>query len=188
MKFIKLVAGAALLLLTSSSFAIPLTLNYQVTDLGSTYQYDFELVLDNHDNSWVAGQEWDWFVFGDRKGSFLEEPAFDCAGWHWLSVPVGFGGNDNNCSSGGHQGPLLYVGVSPAFPGWSPAVIGESIQWSGTYNQFVGLADMWWAPVLGPIGTNGFHQAGNVSLPEPAPFLLLGLGLFSLMFARRRAV
>ena len=66
----KILAGlvTALLLFGIADFAgaTPLGLNYSVTSLGSWYNYDFELILDNNDGSWAAGQGWNWLIFGDQ--------------------------------------------------------------------------------------------------------------------------
>ena len=51
-------AGAAFL--TAPASATPFTVYYDVTDLGGSYQYDIDVVLDNNDGSWSSGQEFDW--------------------------------------------------------------------------------------------------------------------------------
>lgn len=50
--------------------AVPMTMQYQVADLGGgIYQYDFILVVDNNDNSYAAGQGWGWLIFGDQQSA-----------------------------------------------------------------------------------------------------------------------
>lgn len=44
--------------------AVPFTLYYSVSPVGEKYQYDFTLVLDNKDGSWVAGEQYNWLVIG----------------------------------------------------------------------------------------------------------------------------
>jgi len=49
---------SALVMASSASHATPLILDYTIQDIGAgKYKYDFELVLDNHDATWVAGQQ-----------------------------------------------------------------------------------------------------------------------------------
>jgi hypothetical protein len=41
---------------------------YSIVDNGDgTYSYGFDLVLDNNDGSWQAGQGFDWIIFGDAQ-------------------------------------------------------------------------------------------------------------------------
>jgi hypothetical protein len=183
MKITRLFAMAALCMASQLSFAIPLTLNYQVTDLGSTYQYDFDLVLDNNDSTWAAGQQWDWIVFGDRVGGFPNAEAIPCSAWTWGVSDPGVGAT---CSSGFHQGNTIQYDGSVSLPGWMPMMIGDSLSWSGTSSILVATGDMYWAALISNVSgsTNQFNQAVNV--PEPTPFLLLGLGLLSLGLVRRR--
>ena len=52
--------------IASTVLATPLRLDYVITDLGGgVYKYDFTFVVDNNDGSYMAGQTWRWFVFGD---------------------------------------------------------------------------------------------------------------------------
>src|ERR1022692_4248315 len=61
-----LIAGLA-----SVADATPLRMDYTVTDLGTgSYQYDFQVSLDNHDNTWATGQGWDWVFYG---GGILDQ-------------------------------------------------------------------------------------------------------------------
>lgn len=190
MKFIKLLAGAAVCLLASSSFAIPLTLNYQVTNLGSTYQYNFDLVLDNHDNTWVLGHQWDGIVFGDRKGGPQQPGTIPCNDWIWGDSDPGVS-KYTSCTGGAHQGPTLIYGTSASLPGWAPTHIGDVLSWSGTSKTLVADGDMFWFPLNKSPWVIGqfYYQANNTSnLPEPGSLLLFALGLIGLGFIRRRVV
>ena len=63
-KLLGVIAVLALLGLSPAN-AVPFTLDYSVTPAGANYQYNFSLVLDNNDSSWVAGQQFNWLVVGD---------------------------------------------------------------------------------------------------------------------------
>lgn len=190
MKTTKILAAAALFASTQACLAIPLTLNYQVTNLGSTYQYNFDLVLDNHDNSWTAGQQWDWIVFGDRVGGFPNAEAITCSNWVWGSSETGVAGA---CSSGFHQGNAVAFGANGVtLPGWMPAFIGDTLSWSGTSTTLVADGDMYWSPVItgnGATGGGTFNLANRTSsVSEPSPLLLLSVGLLGLGAMRRKKV
>ena len=51
--------------------ATSVRLEYSVVDLGAgTFQYEFSLILDNHDGTWTAGQAFNWIIFGDIPGPY----------------------------------------------------------------------------------------------------------------------
>lgn len=186
MKTLKTLAIAALALVAQATVATPLTLSYQVTNLGSSYQYDFNLVLDNHDNSWAAGEQWDWLVFGDRVGGGSNAEAIKCVDWTWISLAAG---STSTCSSGAHQGNTLGLGGNGVIlPGWSPTAVGQSLSWSGKTSTLVSPDNMYWSSLItgGGAQTVQFEKAKNTAnLPEPASLLLFSLGLISLGLCRR---
>ena len=97
---------------TRTSATTPLRLDYCVQALGGgSYQYAFTLTLDNHDGSWVAGQGWRWFIFGDRQqgSSPLQNWVIDPS-----SLPVG-PWNQMSSSGGYHNGPTFSDVLTRAF-------------------------------------------------------------------------
>src|SRR5664280_2604363 len=81
--------------------ASPFTLDYSVTPVGPNYQYNFGLVLDNNDSSWVAGQQFNWLIVGvamDKPSLFTELALF------FTAIPA----NSYAASSAGNlNGPTL---------------------------------------------------------------------------------
>ena len=171
-----------------TAMATPLTMEYAVTDLGTgLYQYDFELILDNHDGSWVSGNEWDWITFADAPvGS--TSPLADFSNFVATDLPAG---SILTNSSGGHNGPTLALtNGSAGLPGWVPAAIGESLLWSGTSATFLGQGDLLWSSLItgGGASSVSFEVANLVSYTAPAPTVLglMSIGLLSVGAATRR--
>jgi len=170
------------------SEATPLTMHYQLTDLGSSqYRYDFTLTLDNHDATWAAGQEWDWIIFGDNDLADTRN-GFDtnggaAGGLDWTTLTFAPPISLITSTTLGHNGPTLQIGPSVLLPGWAPTTIGESLTWSGTSGVFIPNGELVWSALeTGPSKPNvNFELASGTlaptSVPEPASLLLLGTGL-----------
>lgn len=175
--------------IVSSAQATPLRLDYSVTDLGGSYQYDFTMTVDNNDGSFVAGQEFDWFIIGDTKngiGLFPEQSAF------FTSIPAGF---ISDQSSGAHNGPTLGFGSTFILPGWAPA-LGDSLEFTGVSSLLVSDGDLFWSHIQGSnfpafADYEVANQINVSAVPLPAALPLYGAGLALAGFLgwrRKRAI
>lgn len=147
-RIVQLALLAAVFCGASAVSAVPLTLYYQVTPGAAvgTYNYDFTLVLDNNDSSWVSGQGWGWLIFGDVPSpgptnltGFIGNPA---------SLPIG-PWTGYSGSSGGHNGPTL----SPVLNAWIPTQLNESLTWSGTSTADLPQGQLAWSTIAGNVGS-----------------------------------
>lgn len=120
------VGGAAALAISvyTPANATPFTLEYSILDLGvDGYQYNFELILDNNDGSFEAGQQFDWLTFGNQV---VEDGSSGAYGsWSWLTVPTGF---VTTSTSGSRNGPTLQYGETLLLPGYSPPKSGKCLR------------------------------------------------------------
>jgi len=173
------------LVVLATSQASPFRLDYTTTDLGGSYEYDFTLTVDNNDNSYVSGQGWGWFIFGDQMNA--PSPIADFvltsaapAPWTYLTG-----------SSGYHNGPTF----APVLSYWTPA-LGDVLTWSGTSATRVQQGGLLFSTLatspFNPGAAASFAVANDLgntpaSVPDASHSLvLLGIGLASLLGLRRR--
>jgi PEP-CTERM motif len=176
--------------------ANPLRMEYSIVNLGSTYKYDFKLILDNHDSSWVSTDEWDWIVFGDNDPADSYN-SFDtnggvAGGVDWTTLTFNSPITLITESSGGHNGPTLQIGATLALPGWHPTAVGQFLSWSGTSSIFIPDGQMKWSSLITQTTTivqfDDAHQVAPVGAPEPNTLLLLGTGLIGLGAIKSRVL
>ena len=173
--------------------ATPLTMSVDTTNLGGSYVYDFTLILDNHDNSWVSGNQWDWIVFGDNDYD-NNYNGFDmngglAGGIDWTTLSSSSHIDSITTTVGVHNGPTLAISSnSVVLPGWLPTFVGDSISWTGTSSVHIASDEMVWSSLIVGGGAEAvyYEQAKQVSVPEPGVFSLIASGLIGFIgFARR---
>ena len=169
-------AGAAFL--TAPASATPFTVYYDVTDLGGSYQYDIDVVLDNNDGSWSSGQEFDWFSFGNQTDDIEVEGAF---GDPVLSgVPVPFSVTQ---TSGGANGPTLCVDTCSVGDGGYVPSLNETFSFTILASTFLGAGELLWSNLSATGGNASQYNIAvlgdpmsEVPLPAGALLFLTGLG------------
>ena len=168
MKRVLLLLAAAAL--TSTANAIPVTMDYTVTDLGGgLYDYEFWLILDDNDHSWQAGMGWGWVIIGDAMSS--SSPLYDFSG-DYGDFPVG-PWTGWSWSSGYHNGPTL----SYVLDCWVPGFVGDQVYFSGTSSVLLHEGEMLWSSIYtqGGAPTVQFQVANYIPAPAALPLLALGL-------------
>ena len=179
------ISALVMTLATGSAHAdSPLNLTYSVTqEAGGLYDYSFALTLDNHDNTWTAGQGWGWIIFGDTAWP-TPSPIADFAMTSANPAPF----DSYSYSFGGHNGPsFIFSGGSFAY--FTPTAVGDKMTWTGTSATNVAPSDMFFS-TLNSIdgGERADRQGANLvsSVPEAGEPAMLAAGLGLLAFAARR--
>jgi PEP-CTERM motif-containing protein len=174
--------SAILLAANIPAQATPFLLEYSVTPVGSDYQYNFDLKLDNHDGSWVPGTGYDLFVIGDSPTAspFTESLFFSV-------LPPGA---SPASTGGGHNGPTLWLLDVPYY---TPLAIGDSLLFVGVSSTYLGAGDLLWSNLYstGDNSANAsFETAILVTAPVPEPstwaMMILGFAGISYLAYRRR--
>ena len=175
------VALAVLSLAVSSAQADPTTLWYEVTDIGGgLYDYEFSLVLDDHDGTWAPGEKFINIWFADSPG--------------FPMLLVDFEGDKGDLPIGmfyeyGYVLGYHYAwALKPLSYWWEPKTVGESLNWSGTSATFLAPGDMLYSiqPTMHGLPRVDFKPAQYV--PVPGAILLGSIGLgFSGWLCKRRA-
>lgn len=123
--------GAAMAEMTASSAcADPLDLFWTRTVNGAGYDYRFELLLHNRDQTWTAGQNFNWIVFSNHSAltsvNFVGGSSYLPIGpfTNYTTSGGGFGGptllDFNNNSRAGFQPPGGIPSSGAATPRSSP--------------------------------------------------------------------
>jgi hypothetical protein len=179
----KIIVGRILISLfvsacASAAMASPLDLSYSIADTGSGFfEYDFTLTLDDHDNSWVAGQDFNWITFGDATSS--ASPLTNFVG---DVAPAPF--TSFSASSGYHNGPTL-LSTANNFAGWAPTAVGDSLSWSGSSSAFLGQGQLLFSNLIGS-GVHADFEVATLAVPEPSTYALMFAGLGAMGFLARR--
>ncbi len=125
--------------------AVPIRLDYTITDIGGgLFDYEFFLIVDNNDGSFLPGQGWRWLIFGDQQEApspltaFVGDPG---------DLPIG-PWTFYTSSSGFHNGPTL----GDVLDYWKPTDVGDSLFWSGTSTAFLGQGELLWSTLAGTQG------------------------------------
>ncbi len=182
---LRLAALALLLGSLRQASASPLTLDYSVEPTaGGKYEYDFSLLLDDHDQSWKPGQGFDWLVFGDAQSTSSRIQDFTLTS----SLPVG-PWTSLGWTSGFHNGPTF---EPPTNAYWVPTAVDDELSWSGLSATDLGQGQLLFSTLVysNSAVAPDFQVANEVATPEPATLTLLGsalLGLGVVHLRRRRA-
>ncbi|MCA8916300.1 MAG: hypothetical protein KDB90_12895 [Planctomycetes bacterium] len=146
-----------------------LRLEYSITGSAPSYDYAFRLVLDNHDGSWAAGQQWDGPIFG--QATFENPGSTPFANWATNATSYPIGTFDATYWSGvGVAGSVYYapVLIGPGFANyWEPTSVGDELTWWGTTDVFLIDGEMAWTAWrygLGPtaLGSSTLEPAHRV--------------------------
>ena len=192
---IKLLITGIILAITmgiQTAQATPLRLDYTVTDNGNNqYAYQFQLILDNNDNSWVSGQGWGVIRFGNgvrgesgpRLTNFVgDDSALPVGPFTTYIDPTGlFGPGLDGADPNDNSKAAI----------WVPTAVGQSLYWSGTSNVNLaqGQLNFRAARTVGMPGSSGVATLVDSIqvIPEPGTMVLAGMGLLLLGAKTRRS-
>ena len=159
-----------------------LFLDYTTADIGGgLFKYDFKLSVNNQDNTYFNGQNFNWIIFGDTVGP---SPISD------FSLDSETFSNPNilfTSTTGGHNGPT-FLDTKNLIIGWVPTGVGDFVTWSGTSANNV-TSGLLFSNLIGNGNVSEFVPAqynSSVAVPEPTSFAVLGLGALGMAFARRK--
>jgi hypothetical protein len=177
-----LCAGAVDVQLANADTAsAPFTLDYSVTPVGPNYQYNFSLVLDNNDGSWVPGQEFNWLIVGaavNQPSPFAELDSF------FTSIPAN---SYATSTSGFLNGPTLCFGMSCADPynGYQPTALGETLNFTGLSSTLIGPDQLDWIVLFranADFTACGAAECLRTANLMPTPVPNVGAGLPGVLF------
>ncbi|MGO9430885.1 choice-of-anchor D domain-containing protein [Rhodoblastus sp.] len=143
--------------------ATPLALDYSIFSGPSSgeYTYDFSLILNNNDRSWIPGQNFNGIIFGDQP--FPGPSNLTDFSINPTSFPVGPFTN-LLVASLDHNGPIFLESGPFSFgPGWVPSAVGDTLAWSGTSTAFLPQGQLLFSNLLGTGVLANFAVADLVS-------------------------
>ena len=205
-KKISIAGGTALFALGTVNMLSPaqaasLKLNYTVETLtDGWFNYNFQLKVDNADNSYVPGQAWRWIVFGDVAGKLNDEGYI--TGESNLTSWVGDLSNSSpwiagfGISGGGHNGPTLYGGNpgNDIFSWWTPSDVNDYLYWSGKSTAKVPQGELLFSTLADtlngatPADFKVANEVDSLAVPEPLTVFgsILGLGVLGAVKRKRK--
>jgi hypothetical protein len=163
-------------------------MDFSVTPTGGVFHYDITLSVDNHDNTFAAGQGWGWLIFGDQSNAATNLPNFVMDSGVWPVGPWTY----LTSSGGSHNGPTFgplnsgapnYTGVA-----WMPSGVGSSIHWAGTSTANLGDGELLFSTIAYNVGgavPANFEAAHLTTAPEPASMAALALGALAVVRRKR---
>ena len=81
------VAAVLLCMSWATGNAAPMSISYTANDAGgSLWAYDFAVLFDNNDGTWIAGQQFDYLTFGNQQSETGQYGAF--GDWTWTGTPT----------------------------------------------------------------------------------------------------
>jgi hypothetical protein len=175
------------LVLQSAVASTPLAMTYTITPRETgVYTYKFALTLDNHDDSWTAGTNFNWIIFGDGYPvSTLPDFVGDVGSLQ--GAPF----SEFLSSNGANNGPTL-LSYMPTLEagGWVPLALGEVLSWSGQSAYYVEQGNMLFSNLKGsPDNPAYFELAILQGVPESPTLTMVALGCLAVgAVARRRHV
>jgi hypothetical protein len=187
----RLALAAAASALSCAAYATPFRLEYTVSNhTGGTYRYDFQLILDNNDGSWVPGQQFDWLVLGQHPSTSTDsEGAIGFV--QWLPLPNNFAAFQQ---AGNPAGPALRYGTAEdETPGYAPTALNQTLSFAMIARNYLGQGELLWSNLYGWEADGSelaFVQGETAVLATPVPAALplfaSVLGIGGMLGYRRR--
>lgn len=159
-----------------------LYMNYVETPVGGgLFSYDITLGVDQSGGALMPGMGWSWIIWGDVANA--TSPLND---WAQTSpIPAPF--ENISGTFGYHNGPTWIAGAGNNIVYWQPNSPTDTLTWSGTSAYDASTqGPIYFSELLpeGGAGQDTFKLMNAV--PEPAPWLALGVGALGLLVRRRR--